>query len=100
MYTAKLSAVHSGSEVGITGKMLLDACASTRPSTSRADRARFLAIYADFRDASGASGDKASGDKDAPHKSALSSADGEAQELLGKLAKFGYDASVKRLATA
>ena len=95
MYTAKLSAVHCGSEVGITGKMLLDACASTRPSTSRADRARFLAIYADFRDAS-----HASGDKDAARKSPLSPADGETQALLGNLGKFGYDASAKRLATA
>ena len=91
MYTAKLSAVHaSNSAAGITGAMLREACESTRPSTSPADRARFLAIYANFRDSSdvGSGGERKAGQ------------DGAMQALLGKLGEFGYDAKAKRLATA
>ena len=92
MYTAKLSAVHaSNSAAGITGAMLREACESTRPSTSPADRARFLAIYANFRDSSdvGSGGERKAGQPA-----------GAMQALLGKLGEFGYDAKAKRLATA
>jgi hypothetical protein len=90
MYTAKLSAVHaSNSAAGITGAMLREACESTRPSTSPADRARFLAIYANFRDSS----DVGSGGERKAGQPAM-------QALLGKLGEFGYDAKAKRLATA
>ena len=96
MYTAQLSAVHAdNSAASITGNMLRAACKSTRPSTSPTDRARFLSIYADFRDSSDAGG----GERE---QKAASTADedGQMQALLGKLGAFGYDTKVKRLATA
>jgi hypothetical protein len=96
MYTAKLSAVHaSNSAAGITGAMLREACESTRPSTSPADRARFLAIYANFRDSSDVG---SGGERKAGQPAGLG--DGAMQALLGKLGEFGYDAKAKRLATA
>ena len=95
MYTAKLSTVHEGRKTGITSATLLTACKSTRPSISPADRARFLAIYADFRGVSETSGNEASG-----AKKTIDKGDDNVHELLGKLGAFGYDPSVKRLATA
>ena len=102
LYTAKLEAVHAGSNVGVTSKMLRKACESTRPSTSPADRARFIAIYSKFCD-TGKSGNNDTPEQNLEGSLVASEIPGhlhEQEALLGSLGNFGYNAADKRLATA
>ena len=98
LYSAKLAAVHEGTNL-ITNKHMYEAAASTRPSVSPADRKRFLNIYAKFRDDDEEGETKSNAEK----KTTNSHTSGE--DILGKLASFGYDVEeIKRgkqkLATA
>ena len=100
LYTAKLAAVHGGTNL-ITSKHMYEAAASTRPSVSPADRKRFLNIYAKFRD-DDEEGETKSKEK---KKTMNGSRTTNGEDILGKLASFGYDVEeIKRgkqkLATA
>ena len=99
LYTAKLEAVHAESDTGISAAMLRKACQTTRPSTSPADRARFVEIFSKFRNSG------------KPEKNRLREPETEETEedlvasenpetLLGNLGNFGYRVTEKRLATA
>ena len=107
--SANLATVHDGSS-HITSKHLTAAAKATRPSVSPADRAKFLKIFAKFRDeeetkqsGGGGSGGSSGGSSGGGAQQKLTK---EQQEtLLGKLASFGYDIDEvkqgkQRLATA